>query len=286
MADGQIQIVTSKGYFRPEEDATDTVHIPDGKWVLTTMWRRRGHHSMIIGTEESAVTTHTLRYTWVRPRRRSWTQGTPDFATWETERHELLVCNQPFGTVINSGVIVARQIVDGKVGGKPEIDKPRFVKERPAGRSQRLVSINGTPAWITAGKRIRRGWARVDEVATLAGMTPSEMMAHFFPFAEWSGETVCTLVTDDESQIRRRNQDHWVPEGPQVEHVSFESSEMTRFAETPEQVWIRQGFANAILHMRNLGYTPPKHRVYEGPEDDWMGDDELFVDAATHVVLM
>lgn len=175
----------------------------------------------------------------------------------------LLVAREPFAvltweawdgqedSVPGRRLRTARQIHKGELGQYPPITLPKF------------AMVGGLPRG-NAGRRDKRrnklGWARLSEVAELAGKTVEQILTDFWPIIDyhWGGSGYvqptppainiveakdASLITADEHQVPVETYSM-----VQVLQLLHEGHDFSNW-------WIRKGTAKAILYVVHFGHS-------------------------------
>lgn len=178
--------------------------------------------------------------------------------------YSVLVAKEPFaaltwqdddgldGSVLGRRLAVARQIHKGELGQYPPIPMPKF------------AMVGGLPQG-NAGRRDKRrnklGWARLTEVAELAGKSAEQILDEFWPVIDyhWGDPQYvrpadrpviniveandASLITADEQQVSMQT------------YSMGQVLEMLRKGHDFSNWWIRKGTAKAILYVVHFGHS-------------------------------
>lgn len=240
MADKQFVIVLKPG--TPDESC---IEVPEGKWVACALSQRWASE---LGGKPPAV-KHERRWTIAGPdpakkHVRQSGEGFPKGANYRSAEWQF-VSDKPFGIIEErrqndkrvGGLYFscARQIHKGELGRKPELPRlPRFAREAPDREGH------------------RHGWARFSEVSEIVGMKPIEFICRFAPFADVDdGSTLDFIQACDRSEIHGKRMQ------PQKTSFYHLGDMIVRWGLSPDEVWIREGFAKTVLYLNLFGYIPP-----------------------------
>ncbi|MFH1620824.1 MAG: hypothetical protein ABIB04_01935 [Patescibacteria group bacterium] len=170
-----------------------------------------------------------------------------------------LVGDVPFGVILekkedgerDGGLwfSCARQVHKGELGRRPIITRPQFARETFESIPE-ISPITEKPIRPRDQKRGKVGWTRLREVAGIAGMKPEELVHRYFDFTDAERPRLCVLFAKDRTEIHCRP----VP-WRSWQEFSLENLPAL-FDRDPDTIWIRQGFALAVLYMHSLGYCP------------------------------
>lgn len=240
-----------QGHNRSHE-LVDKVGVLDGYWVLQVEEKSYDGVGRVWGYELIGGVTpekHVLE-----------THGGFD-PLWGYSR-TLLVAREPFavltwddpdgqdGSLLGRRLKVARQIHKGELGQNPPVPMPRF------------AMVGGLPQG-NAGRRDRRhnklGWARLTEVAELAGRSTEQILDEYWPVIDYhwgSSEYIrprdpvihvikaedASLITGEEQQI------------PMETYTMGQVLQMLREGRDFSNWWIRKGVAKSILYVAYFGH--------------------------------
>jgi len=245
-----------------------TAFTQDGHWVVPSLtisshledsdgcpeggqlgWSHEEADEFAVVAEAGAVVKQYKLDEWRDPR------GALEDRTVDSGRRLAFASDQPFGVITWKTVdgqrvggeyfYCARQVHRGELGRRPQIKRPQFARQAPefppfeAGTRQR------------DRRRGKVGWARLADVAKLAGMNACEMVERFFPFTDKRQPKLHVLTERDREHIH-------------CQQLLSGAWQTVSFGELPElfgdhdmsRMWIRAGFAATVLYLRSLGYTP------------------------------
>jgi hypothetical protein len=235
------------------------ITVPDGMWVAEA---ERRYQADLIDRYEGEIgefeTVNSWEYEVI---------GTANFKCHVLDHHShggyshgaksswwrsLVVSEQPFGIVrwqteyndVMSGryFICARQIHKGEMGAKPQIKRPKFARQA------------SEPYRIGHQKKVRQhGWARLTDVATLAGMKPLEMLETYFQFTHAENPSL-DVTFGKYDEIHGQSV-------PREKIVQYGYDVVRSLDLNDPLVWVRQGFAVTVLYLRHFGYMPRQVKV-------------------------
>ncbi len=244
------------------------VEIPDGQWIvfassfISEEVEYRNENPDLNSSEVRSYTivgpAPQMRYIHDRSsNRRDYSNG------FHRSRYgcSWLVGAEPFGIICDkkeNGRRVgelwfscARQVHKGELGRRPVIARPQFARPAFEFSTEKLSPVTGKPFKARDRRRGKEGWARLTDVAELAHLAPKELVRRYFDFADHGGPCLQVLFA------ARREEIHCQA----VRHGSWQTFGLddlpALFDRDPSTIWIRQGFALAVLYMRSFGYVPP-----------------------------
>lgn len=170
----------------------------------------------------------------------------------------LLAADEPFGVIREEredGKLVdgqyfvcARQIHKGELGRRPQIARPKFVREA-ADHFMGTENRDGQPIAPRNLRRGKKGWARLSEVAKLVGMIPEELIWRYLAFTDCEGPELQVIFGGREKIAGQKLQPGQI--------TRFNEEQLPAlFYHDPTEIWIRQGFALTILYLKHFGYEP------------------------------
>lgn len=268
----QYVIREHTGYDRSGKDEYREVMIPDGKWLVFAASfyyedieyedvdrpeEFPGYHS----SEDSSFTVVGSE-----PRERYRLSLSSDRRNFVGGYHRsrgtsfYLVGDEPLGVILEKKVdgervggfwfSCARQVHKGELGRRPVIKRPQFARptyEIPLDQNSHLT---GKPIRVRDRRRGKVGWARLTEVARLAGLSSEELVRRYFDFTDAELPRLQVLLAADRNKIHCQ----------QVHHGAWQKFGLADlpalFDRDPETIWIRQGFALTVLYLQYLGYVP------------------------------
>jgi hypothetical protein len=184
-----------------------------------------------------------------------------DKHNWKRE-NVLLVGTEPFAIVRMSlrwrenvgGMYFqpARQVHKGELGRKPPLETPLFAREAP----------DTVHDWTKPRDR-KRGhiaWAKLTEVAEMAGLTPQQVLLDYWPFVDykydkdWDYEPrMDVLFTTKREDIHCRVVDKRI----RAEFTEKQLRELVAGGFSAwDKFWVRKGFAKVVLYLQHFGKTP------------------------------
>ncbi len=220
--------------------------VPDGSWVAETLYRWYPNEGwywsyFIVGPEPKTIELETGRGSSLRSAKPVLLVGTDPFGIVE--------CRKEGWEMHQGRYFVASRFVhkNGRLGPKPEIEKPEFAVEGNYGRRDH--------------RRNATAWARLTDVARLIGMSPLETVLAHFDFTDREEPRFHVTFAKDRSEIHGK-----VLTPEQI--VTVERRKILDFlgfsmdvAGGLKNVWVRKGWAMTVLYLQHFGWKSPALEV-------------------------